>query len=162
MATAYLGLGANLGDRRAAIARALEALDAAGVRIAARSPLYETDAVAPDPQPPYLNAAARVETALTARALLAACLEVERALGRLRPPGRPAAARTIDVDLLLYGDAVVDQLPDLVVPHPRLLERPFVRIPLADVALPGLVHPVTREPLDRAAHSLSVRRLPGA
>ena len=162
MTVAYLGLGANLGDRRAAIARALDALDAAGVRVAARSPLYETDAVAPDPQPHYLNAAARIETALTARALLAACLEVERALGRLRPPGRPAAARTIDVDLLLYGDAVVDQPPDLVVPHPRLLERPFVRIPLADVALPGLVHPVTREPLDRAAHSLSVRRLPGA
>jgi len=162
MTVAYLGLGANLGDRRAAITRALDALNAAGVRIAARSPLYETDAVAPDPQPPYLNAAARVETALTARALLAACLEVERALGRLRPPGRPAAARTIDVDLLLYGDAVVDQPPDLVVPHPRLLERPFVRVPLADVALPGLVHPVTREPLDRAAHSLSVRRLPGA
>jgi len=162
MTIAYLGLGANLGDRRAAITRALDALNAAGVRIAARSPLYETDAVAPDPQPPYLNAAARVETALTARALLAACLEVERALGRLRPPGRPAAARTIDVDLLLYGDAVVDQPPDLVVPHPRLLERPFVRVPLADVALPGLVHPVTREPLDRAAHSLSVRRLPGA
>ena len=162
MTVAYLGLGANLGDRRAAITRALDALNAAGVRIAARSPLYETDAVAPDPQPPYLNAAARVETGLTARALLAACLEVERALGRLRPPGRPAAARTIDVDLLLYGDAVVDQPPDLVVPHPRLLERPFVRVPLADVALPGLVYPVTREPLDRAAHSLSVRRLPGA
>ena len=160
MATAYLGLGANLGDRRAAIARALEALDAAGVRIAARSPLYETDAVAPDPQPPYLNAAARVETALTARALLAACLDVERALGRVRPPGRPAAARTIDVDLLLHGDAVIDQPPDLVVPHPRLLQRAFVRIPLADVALPGLVHPVTREPLDHATPSPSVRRLP--
>ena len=160
MTVAYLGLGANLGDRRAAIARALDALDAAGVRIAARSPLYETDAVAPDPQPPYLNAAARVETALTARALLAACRNVERALGRVRPPGRPAAARTIDVDLLLHGDAVIDQPPDLVVPHPRLLERPFVRIPLADVALPGLVHPVTREPLDRAAPSPGVRRLP--
>ena len=162
MTIAYLGLGANLGDRGAAITWALDALDAADVvRIAARSPLYETDAVAPDPQPHYLNAAARVETALTARALLAACLDVERALGRVRPPGRPAAARTIDVDLLLYGDAVIDQPPDLVVPHPRLLERAFVRIPLADVALPGLVHPVTREPLDRATPAPSVRRLPG-
>lgn len=162
MTIAYLGLGANLGDRGAAITWALDALDAADVvRIAARSPLYETDPVAPDPQPQYLNAAARVETALTARALLAACLDVERARGRMRPPGRPAAARTIDVDLLLYGDAVIDQPPDLVVPHPRLLERAFVRIPLADVALPGLVHPVTREPLDRAAPAPSVRRLPG-
>jgi 2-amino-4-hydroxy-6-hydroxymethyldihydropteridine diphosphokinase len=159
MTVAYLGLGANLGDRRASIARALAALDAAGVRIAARSPLYETDAVAPDPQPDYLNAAARVETALTARALLAACLDVERALGRRRPPGRPAAARPIDLDLLLHGDAVIDQPPDLVVPHPRLLERAFVRIPLADVALPGLVHPVTGEPLDHAPPAPSVRRL---
>ena len=162
MTIAYLGLGANLGDRPAAIARALDALEAAGVRIAARSPLYETDAVAPDPQPPYLNAAARVETALTARALLAACLDVERALGRVRPPGRPAAARTIDVDLLLHGESVIDQPPHLVVPHPRLLERAFVRIPLADVALPGLVHPITRAPLDRAAPAPSVRRLSGA
>jgi 2-amino-4-hydroxy-6-hydroxymethyldihydropteridine diphosphokinase len=160
MTVAYLGLGANLGDRRAAITQALDALDAAGVRIAARSPLYETDAVAPDPQPHYLNAAARVETVLTARALLAACLEVERGLGRVRPPDRPAAARTIDVDLLLHGDAVIHRPPDLVVPHPRLLERAFVRIPLADIALPGLVHPITREPLDHAAPDASVRRLP--
>ena len=157
MTTAYLGLGANLGDRRVAIERALEALAAGGTHIAARSPLYETDAVTPDPQPPYLNAAARVETALPARALLALCLDVERALGRVRPPGQTAAARTIDVDLLLYDDRVIDAPPELVVPHPRLLERPFVRIPLADVALPGLVHPVTREALDRADPAPSVR-----
>ncbi len=104
-----------------------------------------------------MNAAARVETALPARALLALCLEVERALGRVRPPGQTAAARTIDVDLLLYDDRVIDESPDLVVPHPRLLERAFVRIPLADVALPGLVHPVTREALDRADPAPAVR-----
>jgi len=156
--TAYLGLGANLGDRATAIERALAALAAAGARVAARSPLYETDAVAPEPQPPYLNAAARIETALSARALLALCLDVERALGRVRPPGRPAAPRDIDVDLLLYGDDIIDDPPDLIVPHPRLLERPFVRIPLADVARPRLVHPITREPLDRAAPSPAVRR----
>jgi 2-amino-4-hydroxy-6-hydroxymethyldihydropteridine diphosphokinase len=159
MTTAYLGLGANLGDRRTAIERALEALAARGTRIAARSPLYETDPVTPNPQPPYLNAAARVETALAARALLALCLDVERALGRVRPPGRTAAARDIDVDLLLYGDLVIDEPPDLVVPHPRLLERAFVRVPLADVALPGLVHPLTGVPLDRADASASVRRI---
>ena len=158
MTTAYLALGANLGDRPAAIARALDALDAAGVRVAARSPLYETDPVAPDPQPLYLNAAARVETALSARALLALCLDVERTLGRVR--STPAAARTIDVDLLLYGDAVIEEPPDLIVPHPRLLARPFVRIPLADVALPGLAHPVSGERLDRAAPSATVRRSP--
>src|SRR6185369_15119328 len=98
MTTAYLGLGANLGDRASSIAAAIDALAAAGVHVAARSPLYETEPVAPDPQPLYLNAAARVETALPARALLAACLDVERALGRVRPPGRVAAARPIDVD----------------------------------------------------------------
>jgi 2-amino-4-hydroxy-6-hydroxymethyldihydropteridine diphosphokinase len=154
--TAYLALGANLGDRRAAIARALAALAAAGLRVAARSPLYETDPVAPEPQPLYLNAAARVETALSARALLDTCLAVERALGRVRPAGRLVAARVIDIDLLLYDDQVIDE-PDLVVPHPRLLERPFVRIPLADVARPGLRHPVTDDALDRATPHPSVR-----
>jgi 2-amino-4-hydroxy-6-hydroxymethyldihydropteridine diphosphokinase len=157
MTVAYLGLGANLGDPRRAIERALDELAALGIPIAARSPFYETDPVTPDAQPLYLNAAARVETTLTPRALLYLCLDVERALGRVRPPGRPAAARVIDIDLLLYADAVIDEPPTLVVPHPRLLERPFVRIPLADVALPGLVHPLTREPLDRAAPDPSVR-----
>jgi 2-amino-4-hydroxy-6-hydroxymethyldihydropteridine diphosphokinase len=159
--TAYLGLGANLGDREEAIARALDALAAAGVRVAARSRLYETDPVTPDPQPLYLNAAARVETTLSARALLDACLAVERALGRVRLPDRPLAPREIDVDLLLYDDAVINE-PELVVPHPRLLERPFVRIPLADVAAPGLVHPLTRAPIDRASPSAAVRCRDGA
>jgi len=162
MTIAYLGLGANLGDRRRTIERALDELAGTGIDIAARSPLYETDPVTPDPQPLYLNAAARVETTLSARGLLYVCLDVERVLGRLRPPGRPAAPRTIDVDVLLYGDAIIDQAPALIVPHPRLLERPFVRIPLADVALPGLVHPATREPLDRAAPAPSVRPVPDA
>jgi 2-amino-4-hydroxy-6-hydroxymethyldihydropteridine diphosphokinase len=107
----------------------------------------------------YLNAAVRIETGLTPRALLYLCLDVERALGRVRPAGRPDAPRVIDIDVLLYADAIIDESPALVVPHARLLERPFVRIPLADVALPGLVHPLTREPLDRAASSRSVRLL---
>jgi 2-amino-4-hydroxy-6-hydroxymethyldihydropteridine diphosphokinase len=158
MTTAYLALGANLGDRAAAIDAALASLDDAGVRVVARSPLYETDAVAPDPQPRYLNAAARVETSQLADAVLAICLGVEAALGRVRPPGRHAAARVIDVDLLLHGDAVIDRPPTLIVPHPRMLERAFVRIPLADVALPGLVHPITGEALDSAAPDPSVRR----
>ncbi len=159
MTTVYLGLGANLGDREAAIAAAAARLGAAGVTVEALSPLYETDPVTPDPQPLYLNAAARVRTALPPRELLAVCLEVERALGRVRPPDRPLAARTIDLDLLLYGETILDEPPTLIVPHPRLLERPFVRIPLADVAERGLVHPITREPLDRVALSPAVRRL---
>jgi 2-amino-4-hydroxy-6-hydroxymethyldihydropteridine diphosphokinase len=158
-ATAYLGLGSNLGDRVWLIAAALDALEAAGVRVLARAPLYETDPVTAEPQPLYLNTAARVETALAADELLAVCLAVERSLGRDRPPGVASPApRPIDVDLLLFGDAVLSR-PGLVVPHPRLLDRPFVRIPLANVAEPGLRHPVTGEPLDRAPPDPGVRKL---
>jgi 2-amino-4-hydroxy-6-hydroxymethyldihydropteridine diphosphokinase len=160
VAIAYLGLGANLGNRRRSIESALDELAAAGVHVAARSPLYETDPVAPTIQPLYLNAAARVEVSLTARALLYICLDVERVLGRVRPPGQPFAARSIDIDLLLFDGAVIDEPPALVVPHPRLLERPFVRIPLAAVALPGLVHPLTHERLDHARSDPSVRPAP--
>jgi 2-amino-4-hydroxy-6-hydroxymethyldihydropteridine diphosphokinase len=171
--TVYLALGSNLGDRAAAIARAIDLLAARGVAggvaggvvggvvILARSPIYETDPVTPDPQPLYLNAVVRGETALSAEALLALCLDVERALGRNRPAGRPQAPREIDIDLLLHGAAIIGAPPALIVPHPRLLERPFVRIPLCDVAAPGLRHPLTGEPLDRAVPDPSVRRYAG-
>jgi 2-amino-4-hydroxy-6-hydroxymethyldihydropteridine diphosphokinase len=155
--TVYLALGSNLGDRSGAIARAIDRLATSGVAIAARSAIYETDPVTPDPQPLYLNAVVRGQTPLSPEALLAVCLDVERALGRRRPPGRSPAPREIDVDLLLYGDAIIGAAPELLVPHPRLLERPFVRIPLADVAAPGLRHPVTGEPLDRATPDAAVR-----
>jgi 2-amino-4-hydroxy-6-hydroxymethyldihydropteridine diphosphokinase len=159
---AYLAFGANLGDRAAAIAEAMRRLTPAGAALRARSALYETDAVAPEPQPPYLNAAARVETELSADALLALCLNIEAALGRVRPVGQHHAPRLIDIDLLLVGDDIIDDPPRLILPHPRLLERPFVRIPLAEVAATGLAHPVTGEPLDRAAPDPSVRRPAGA
>ncbi len=157
----YLALGSNLGDRAATIARAIDRLAAGGVVIAARSPSYETDPVTPDPQPLYLNAVVRGKTALSAEALLALCLDVERTLGRRRPAGRRQAPREIDIDLLLYGDGIIGAPPALLVPHPRMLERPFVRIPLRDVALPGLRHPVTGEPLDVAAPDPSVRSREG-
>ena len=160
--TVYLALGANLGDRAGAIAAALDRLPARGVTVEAVSPTYETDAVTPEPQPPYLNAVARATTALPARALLGVCLAIERDLGRRRPPGRPQAPRELDIDLLLYGAAVIDAPPDLLVPHPRLLARPFVRIPLADVATPELRHPVTGERLDLAVPDPGVRRQAGA
>jgi 2-amino-4-hydroxy-6-hydroxymethyldihydropteridine diphosphokinase len=159
--TVYLALGSNLGDRAGAIARAIDLLGGGGVAgpvvILARSPIYETDPVTPDPQPLYLNAVVRGETALSAEALLALCLDVERTLGRRRPAARTQAPREIDVDLLLYGDAIIGAPPALIVPHPRLLERPFVRIPLADVAAPGLRHPVTGDPLDQANANPGVR-----
>jgi 2-amino-4-hydroxy-6-hydroxymethyldihydropteridine diphosphokinase len=145
--TVYLGLGSNLGDRR----RFIEAAVAELVRRGALgnpmvSPLYETDAVADEPQPPYLNGVVRGETTQPAAALLASCLEVESDLGRVRPTGRQKASRTIDIDILLYGDCVID-MPTLTVPHPALLTRAFVLIPLADVAAPGLLHPRTHRAL---------------
>jgi 2-amino-4-hydroxy-6-hydroxymethyldihydropteridine diphosphokinase len=156
-ADVYLALGANLGDRQAQIEAAAARLDAAGVAVQALSPLYETDAVADEPQPPYLNAAARARTALPPHDLLSLCLEIERALGRTRPAGRPKAPRTIDIDILLYGDRVIDDAPALIVPHPAMLARSFVRIPLRDVAAPGLRHPRTGDALDRATPDAGVR-----
>jgi 2-amino-4-hydroxy-6-hydroxymethyldihydropteridine diphosphokinase len=162
MTTAYVALGSNLGDRRGFIDAALDRLDRGGAPVRARSAYYETDPVTPDPQPLFLNAAVRVDTTLSAAALLDLCLEIESALGRSRPAGRPMAPREIDLDLLLYGDAIIDQPPGLVIPHPRLLERPFVRIPLAEIATPELVHPISRDRLDRAAPAPSVRRVSDA
>jgi 2-amino-4-hydroxy-6-hydroxymethyldihydropteridine diphosphokinase len=157
MVTAYIALGSNLGDRAAALRAAVAALARRSeVQVAARSPVFETDAVADEPQPAYLNAVVRIETTLEARALLALCFEIERGLGRLRPPGRAKAARTIDLDIVLYGDAVIDE-PGLQVPHPAMLERPFVLVPLARVAEGGLRHPLTGERLDVALVAPGVR-----
>lgn len=141
--TVYLGLGSNLGDRATLLRAAVDVLVSRGVlRAVAISPLYETDAETPDPQPAYLNAVVRGDTDLSAQALLEWCLRVEAELGRVRPPGRRHAPRTVDIDVLLYGNEVIDTTT-LCVPHPRLLERAFVRIPLSDVAVPGLKHPTS-------------------
>jgi 2-amino-4-hydroxy-6-hydroxymethyldihydropteridine diphosphokinase len=152
----YLGLGSNLGDRRAEIGRAIDALAKLGV-VRASSPLFETDPEGGADQPTYLNAAVRLETELSARALLQACLSIERAQGRVRPVGASKASRTIDIDLLLYGEAVIEE-SGLRVPHPALLSRPFVRIPLAHVALADLHHPISGESLAKCAPDPTVRR----
>ena len=139
MTTAYVGLGANLDDRRATIERALRLLgEVPGVDVLAVSALHETDPVGFENQPRFLNGAVAVETALTARELLGVLLDVERRLGRTRD-GPRFGPRTIDLDLLLYGEAVLDE-PGLTVPHPRLHERRFALEPLAELA-PGLVVP---------------------
>ena len=128
----FLGLGANLGDRAAALAEAVAVLP----DVVAVSPVYETDPVdSPAGSPPYLNAVVELASDLGPRALLRLAGRVEGALGRVRTG--PNAPRTLDVDVLLVGDQVVDE-PDLVVPHPRLWERRFVLAPLADLA-PELV-----------------------
>jgi 2-amino-4-hydroxy-6-hydroxymethyldihydropteridine diphosphokinase len=138
--TAYVAFGSNLGDRRAHLGRALSALGSEpGIRVQAVSGLYESQPVGgPQNQGPYLNAAAVVVTDLGPREFLEALLRIESGLGRVR--AERDGPRTIDLDLLLYGDQVVDE-PGLVVPHPRLHQRAFVLRPLADLA-PGLRHPV--------------------
>jgi 2-amino-4-hydroxy-6-hydroxymethyldihydropteridine diphosphokinase len=136
---AYIGLGANLGDREAMLRRAIELLGAEpGIEVVAVSTLRETDPVGYLDQPRFLNGAVAVETELEPRELLERLLAVERALGRDRS-GPRYGPRTIDLDLLLYGDRVVDE-PGLTVPHPRLAERAFALEPLAELD-PGLVLP---------------------
>jgi 2-amino-4-hydroxy-6-hydroxymethyldihydropteridine diphosphokinase len=151
-AQAYVGLGANLGDRLGSLRAAVDRLDAVpGVRVVACSPVYETAPQGPiTAQPPFLNAVCAVATALAPRDLLQRLLEVERALGRVRDV--PQGPRTIDLDLLLCGAAVVDE-PDLTVPHPRLGARAFVLRPLLDLE-PDLRHPVTGAPLREACARL--------
>jgi 2-amino-4-hydroxy-6-hydroxymethyldihydropteridine diphosphokinase len=155
---AYVALGGNLGDRRANLAAAAAALASSeGISGLVKSELYETVAVAAEPQPDYLNAVVRVETVLSAPALLTLCLAIERGLGRVRPIGSDKAPRAIDLDLLLWGDTVLE-IPGLRLPHPALLARPFVRIPLADVATAGLRHPISGTRLDEVAPDQDVRR----
>ena len=155
--TGYLALGANLGDRRASLAAAVLALGKVeGIEVAAQSRIYETVPEGRAPQPLYLNSVVRVETSLDARRLLQACLGIERVLGRVRPADGGKSARIIDIDVLLLGDQIIDE-PGLLVPHPALLRRPFVRIPLAEVACPGLRHPGNGEALDTCSPDPGVR-----
>jgi len=136
---AYIGLGANLGDREAALHAALAALRAnPGIEVVAVSRVRETEPWGLAEQPPFLNAAAALETTLSPRGLMDALLAVERDLGRTRA-GPRWGPRTIDLDLLLFGDEVIDE-PGLTVPHPRLAERLFVLEPLNDLD-PALVVP---------------------
>ena len=134
----YVGLGANLGDREGTIRRAVELVDASPhVEVVAVSTLLETEPWGPVAQPAYLNGALALETDLGPRAVLDLLLEVERRLGRVRD-GERWGPRTIDLDLLLYGDLAVDE-PGLALPHPRVHERRFVLEPLAELAPDVLV-----------------------
>ena len=146
MARAYVGLGANVGPREETLRQAVELLATEdGVEVVGVSTLRETDPVGVVDQPRFLNGAVAVETTLSARELLDVLLRVERTLGRVRD-GTRWGPRTIDLDLLVFADEVVDE-PGLRVPHPRLQERGFALEPLAELD-PGLVIPGAGRVLD--------------
>jgi 2-amino-4-hydroxy-6-hydroxymethyldihydropteridine diphosphokinase len=131
--TAYVGLGANLGDRESTLRRAVELLDEEpGVDVVAVSSFRETDPVGYTDQPRFLNAAVALATDLPPGVLLERLLAVEQALGRVREGVPRYGPRLCDLDLLVYGGETVDE-PDLVVPHPRLAERRFALEPLVEL-----------------------------
>ncbi|PTA70564.1 MULTISPECIES: 2-amino-4-hydroxy-6-hydroxymethyldihydropteridine diphosphokinase [unclassified Stenotrophomonas] len=141
MTRAWIGLGANLGDAAHTVRAAIAALDdLPATRLLQASRLYATPAWGNEDQPPFVNAVAAVLTDLPALELLQAMLGLERQFGRVRDPAVHWGPRALDLDLLLYGEQVLD-LPDLKVPHPYLHERAFVLVPLAeiaaDLAIPG-------------------------
>jgi 2-amino-4-hydroxy-6-hydroxymethyldihydropteridine diphosphokinase len=135
--TAYIGIGSNVGDKKANCRKAVELLAAAG-RIAGASSLYRTEPVGYELQNDFINAAVALETDCSPFELLSVCRSIEDKLGRTRAVRW--GPRTIDLDILLYGDLVLDA-PDLVIPHPRMAARGFVLAPLAELA-PDAVHPV--------------------
>jgi 2-amino-4-hydroxy-6-hydroxymethyldihydropteridine diphosphokinase len=156
--TAYLSLGSNLGDRAAHLRAAVEELQTAG-RLLAVSAFYETQPVDVPDQPWFLNCVAAIETDKTPREILSLALNIEAGMGRTRM--REKGPRTIDIDIVLFGNRVIDE-PGLKIPHPALLQRRFVLEPLVEIA-PGVCHPVTgqsaREMLAALPDGQRVRRL---
>lgn len=148
---AFIGLGANVGDRETNLLAARRGLEARGFRVTAMSSLYLTEPVDAPPQEWFLNAVAGGETALSPEALLQACLDTERELGRVRDA--PRGPRAIDLDLLLHGGEVRPG-PGLVLPHPRMAGRRFVLVPLAEIA------PLARHPVLGLTAAEMLRRCP--
>ncbi len=133
----YLGLGSNLGNREDNLDMALKLL-AQRMNVGKVSSIYDTEPIGNTEQPRFLNIACEVSTRLSPEGLLALAKGIEEKMGRRGKSGQP---RTIDIDILLFGDFVVNK-PDLVIPHPRMTERAFVLVPLAEIA-PDIVHPVS-------------------
>jgi 2-amino-4-hydroxy-6-hydroxymethyldihydropteridine diphosphokinase len=138
--TAYLGLGSNLGDRHANLAEAIRRLATEGVRVVRTSSIWETEPRDVLDQPWFLNQVAEVETDLFPRQLFQHLQRIEREMGRVKRT--PKGPRLIDLDILLFGNALV-RSPELEIPHPRMTERKFVLAPLAELA-PDLRHPVLK------------------
>ena len=154
--TCYLGLGTNLGDRRANLAEALQHLgQVPAIEIVKTSSIYETAPVGPQDQPDFFNQVIRVEVTCSAQRLLEYIQGIEQEMGRVRR--RRWGERIIDIDILLYSDETIDQ-PDLQIPHPHMLTRQFVLVPLAETA-PDLVLPDGRRAADAADAGAQVRRV---
>ena len=155
MRTAYIGMGANLpspaGSPEATLAAAAARLDSLG-RLTARSSLYSTEPVGFADQPRFLNAAAALETYLTPFELLGALLLIEKDFGRSRANSLANGPRTLDLDILLYGDLVIGG-SSLNIPHPRLAERAFVLVPLNEIA-PDAIDPRSRATVSQLLQSL--------
>jgi 2-amino-4-hydroxy-6-hydroxymethyldihydropteridine diphosphokinase len=137
--TAYLSLGSNLGNREDNLDMALKLLSQR-MRLGKVSSIYDTEPLGNTNQPRFLNLACEISTHLTPEGLLALAKGIEGKMGRR---GKSGAPRTIDIDILLYGDTIMDT-PDLVIPHPGMAERSFVLVPLAEIA-PDLVHPALKK-----------------
>jgi 2-amino-4-hydroxy-6-hydroxymethyldihydropteridine diphosphokinase len=138
MKKVYLSLGSNLGDRQNNLRRAMEELEERGMKILGRSALYETEPVEIREQGWFLNCAVEAETELMPQQLMSVLLDIERELGRRRRI--KYGPRVIDLDILLLGSSIV-KTPELVIPHPRMAERRFVLVPLAEIA-PQAKHPM--------------------
>jgi 2-amino-4-hydroxy-6-hydroxymethyldihydropteridine diphosphokinase len=143
MKTAYLGLGTNLGEREANLAEARARLACDRLTVTRVSSIWETEPREMTGQPWFLNQVVEIETSLFPRQLFQRAKRIEREMGR--KPSRPKGPRLIDIDILLYGNAIVTAR-ELEIPHPRLAERRFVLEPLAELA-PGLRHPAGGQPI---------------
>ena len=150
--TVYLGLGSNMGDRQENLERALDFLSQR-LRMGKISSVYDTEPIGNVEQPRFLNLVCQAYTRLTPEALLALAKGIEKKLGRT---GKSSGPRPIDIDILLFGEQVVET-PELVIPHPKMAERAFVLIPLAEIA-PDLAHPVSGKKIKELADSVKEKQ----
>lgn len=158
--TIYLSLGSNVGDRRLHLRRAVDYLKQEGIEVQRQSSLYETEPQDVARQPWFLNIVVQCETQLFPLQLLKVLQRIERELGRVRASAVRRGPRTIDIDILLYGNAVMDT-SQLTIPHPRMTARRFVLEPLLEIA-PKIRHPVTKQLLRKYLDALTgqqVRRV---